>query len=64
LPTTLPHPQQGKSDGSEYVTPEEFQRLLKESDEAIADWAAEHGPIPEGILAEVRDKWADARPVR
>jgi hypothetical protein len=56
-------PTQGRS-SAPYVTPEELERLLQETDEAIAEWEAENGPIPEDVLAEVRAKWDHARPVR
>lgn len=59
-----PSTKQDPSNEPGYVTPEELERLLSESGDAIAEWEAENGPIPEDVLVEVRAKMNNARPVR
>jgi len=61
---SLPTPGGGRPGDPAPLTPEELDRLLRESGEAVAEWEAEHGAIPEDVLAEVDAKLMNARPAR
>jgi hypothetical protein len=60
---SLPNPGLGRPSDPASLTPEELEGLLRESGEAVAEWEAEHGPIPEDVLAEMDAKLMNARPV-
>ena len=61
---SLPSAEPGRPTETGYVAPEELERLLAESAEAVEQWEAEHGPVPEEVLAEVGAKLTNARPAR
>jgi hypothetical protein len=61
---SLPNPDLGRPGDPALLTADELERLLRESGEAVAEWEAEHGAIPEDVLAEVDAKLMNARPVR